>query len=122
MNVRFEMDLNIQINKNILVLNGKEIKFDHNIRQFKTFGDDVVVLLAIPNNDDSLDNIYCYSSNGIIKWQVQPIKEVFPEMKRVYSFEQMSEIDGQISASDFYGRRFMIDPETGKITKKDIVK
>lgn len=122
MNARFTMEINIQINKNILVLNGKEIKFDHNIRQFKTVGDDVVVLLAIPNNDNTLDNIYCYASYGIIKWQVQPIKEAFPEMKQVYPFEQMSVIDGQISASDFYGRRFIIDPETGHITKKDIVK
>lgn len=122
MNERCFMELNIQINKNILVLNGKEIKFDHNIRQFRTVGDDVVVLLAIPNNDDTLDNIYCYASYGIIKWQVQPIKEAFPEMKQVYPFEQMSVIDGMIAASDFYGRRFFIDPETGKITKKDIVK
>lgn len=116
------MELNVQIDKNILVLNGKNIKFDHNIRQFKTIGDDVVVLLAIPNNDNTLDNIYCYSANGIIKWQVQPIKEAFPEMKMVYCFEQMSVIDGMISASDFYGRRFFIDPKTGMITKKDIVK
>jgi hypothetical protein len=72
------MSLEIKINKNVLVLNGKTIKFDHNIRQFKTIGDDVVVLLAIPNNDNTLDNIYCYSSSGIIKWQVQSIKEAFP--------------------------------------------
>lgn len=122
MNERFSMELNIQINKNILVLNGKEIKFNHDIRQFKTVGDDIVVLLAIPNNDNTLDNIYCYTSFGIIKWQVQPIKEAFPDLKQVFPFEQMSVVDGQISASDFYGRRFFIDAETGKITKKDIVK
>lgn len=116
------MDLNIQINNNILKLNNKEIKFDHNIRQFKTIGDDVVVLLAIPYNDNTLDNIYCYTANGIIKWQVQSIKEAFPEMKQLFPFEQMSVVDGEISAADFYGRRFFIDPKTGKITKKDIVK
>lgn len=114
--------MEIKINKNILTLNGKEIKFNYDIRQFKTIGEDIVVLLAIPGNDDTLDNIYCYGQNGIIKWQVQPIKDAFPDMKRVYCFEQMSIIDGQISASDFYGRRFMINPADGKITSKDIVK
>lgn len=116
------MDINIQIEKNILVLNGKKIKFSHNIRQFKTIGDDVVVLLDIPSDDDTLDNIYCYFSNGIIKWQVQPLKEAFPELKQVFPFEQMSVIDGVISATDFYGRRFMINPKDGKILSKDIVK
>lgn len=114
--------MEIQINKNILKLNGKEIKFNHDIRQFKTVGDDVVVLLVIPNNDNTLDNIYCYSSNGIIKWQVQPIKEAFPEMKQVFPFEQMSVLDDKIGASDFYGRRFMINISDGKIVQKDIVK
>lgn len=114
--------MEIQTHDNILKLNGKEIKFSHNIRQIQTIGTDVVVLLAIPNNDDTLDNIYCYGSYGIIKWQVQPIKEAFPEMKQVFPFEQMSIIDGKISASDFYGRRFFINPDDGKITKKDIVK
>lgn len=114
--------MEIKINKNILTLNGKDIKFKHDIRQFKTIGEDVFILLSIPNNDDTLDNIYCYGQNGIIKWQVQPIKEAFPEMKRVYCFEQMSIIDGQISASDFFGRRFIINSKTGKIEKKDIVK
>lgn len=114
--------MEININKNILELNGKQIKFSHDIRQFTTVGDDVIVLLSILGNDDTLDNIYCYGQNGIIKWQVQPIKEAFPDMKRVYCFEQMSIINGEISASDFYGRRFKIDVATGKILGKDIVK
>lgn len=116
------MELNIKIDKNILTLNNKTIKFDHNIRQFKTIGDDIVVLLSIPGNDSTLDNIYCYSSIGIIKWQVQPLKDAFPELKQVFPFEQMSIIDGVISATDFYGRRFMINPKDGKILSKDIVK
>ncbi len=114
--------MEIKIDKNVLTLNGKNIKFDHDIRQFKTVGNDVVVLLAIPNNDNTLDNIYCYGSYGIIKWQVQPIKDVYPELKQVFPYEQMSVIDDQISASDFYGRRFFINISDGKITKKDVVK
>ena len=117
------MTISIQIEKNILVLNGKRIKFSHNIRQFKTINDDsVAVLLAIPGNDDTLDNIYCYFSNGIIKWQVQPLKEAFPELKNVFPFEQMSIIDGKISATDFYGRKFLINTDDGKILSKEIVK
>lgn len=114
--------MEIKIENNILTLNKKTIKFDHNIRQFKTVGDDVIVLLAIPNNDNTLDNIYCYGSYGIIKWQVQPIKDVFPELKQVFPYEQMSIIDDKISASDFYGRRFLINISDGKIVQKDIVK
>lgn len=116
------MTLNIQIDKNILVLNNKTIKFSHDIRQFKTFGDDVIVLLSIPGNDNTLDNIYCYSGNGIIKWQVQPLKDAFPELKQVFPFEQMNITDDKISATDFYGRRFIINPKDGKILSKDIVK
>ena len=36
------------------------------------------------------------------------------------TIEQMSIIDGKISATDFYGRRFMINTEDGKIISKDI--
>lgn len=116
------MDINIQIENNILSLNGKKIKFSHNIRQFKTIGDDILVLLDIPSDDDTLDNIYCYFSNGIIKWQVQPLKDAFPDLKKVFPFEQMNVTDGEISATDFYGRRFVIDSKNGKILSKDIVK
>lgn len=114
--------MEIQTNDNILKLNGKEIKFSHNIRQVQTYGSDVIVLLSIPNNDDTLDNIYCYGSYGIIKWQVQPIKEAFPELKQAFPFEQMSLIEDQLSASDFFGRRFFINLADGKLTKKDVVK
>lgn len=114
--------MDIQIKDNILILNGKNIKFNHKIRQFKTIGDDVVILLEIPNGDDTLDNIYCYGSYGIIKWQVQPIKEAFPDLKMVFPYEQLNIKDGELWASDFYGRRFFINAEDGKITKKDIVK
>ncbi len=114
--------MEIKINKNKLEINGKEITFTHNIRQFKTIGADIAVLLEIPNNDDSIDNIYCYDKNGMIKWRVQPIREAFPEMKRVYCYEQMNIKEGQISATDFYGRRFIIDPIDGRIVKKEIVK
>ena len=114
--------MDIQINDNILVLNGKNIKFSHKIRQYKTIGDDVVVLLDIPSDDDTLDNIYCYGKMGIIKWQVQPIKEAFPEMKMVYCYEQMSIINDELCATDFYGRRFFIGKADGKLYKKDVVK
>ena len=48
--------------------------------------------------------------------------EAFPELKQVFPFEQMSIIDEVISATDFYGRRFIINPKDGKILSKDIVK
>lgn len=114
--------MDIKTEKNILTLNNKTITFKHDIRQIDANGDNVIVLLAIPNNDNTLDNIYCYGQNGIIKWQVQSIKEAFPEMKNVFPFEQMSIIDDKISASDFYGRRFFINISDGQIIGKDIVK
>ncbi len=114
--------MDIKTEKNILTLNNKKIKFDHNIRQIDAYDDNVIILLEIPNNDNTLDNIYCYGQNGIIKWQVQSIKEAFPEMKNAFPFEQMSIIDDKISASDFYGRRFFINIADGQIVGKDIVK
>lgn len=114
--------MNIKTEKNILTLNNKKITFKHNIRQVNAENDNIIVLLGIPNNDQTLDNIYCYGQNGIIKWQVQSIKEAFPEMKNVFPFEQMAVIDGKLSASDFYGRRFFINIDDGQIIGKDIVK
>lgn len=114
--------MEIQIQDNILVLNGKKITFNHKIRQVKSVNGVVIVLLAIPSNDDTLDNIYCYNEKGIIKWQVQSIKDVFPELKRVYPFEQMQVFEDKIGASDFYGRRFFINIADGLIVGKDIVR
>ena len=114
--------MEIKVNKNILSINNKDIKFSHDIRNYLTIDDKVIVLLSIPFNDETLDNIYCYNKYGIIQWQVQPIKEAFPDLKTALCFEFISIVDNELGATDFYGRRFIINPENGKLIRKEIVR
>lgn len=109
------MNTNFEYGKTFLKIGEKNITFTLNIRDVKQAGQFVVVLLEVPNGDDTLNNIYAYDLNGKLKWQVQPVTEKFSDLVNPLPYENMFCEDNKISASDFYGRKFWIDLETGKL-------
>lgn len=107
------------INKKSLILdNSKEVKFEYEIRQVIEADMIIVVLLEIPINDHTVDNIYGINKDGIKQWRVESHNDKFKE----FPYEQMIMKDGKILATDFYGRRYHIRITDGKIIEKDIVK
>ena len=100
--------------KILLEVNGKSIKFDHNIDEIKVINDGVLVLLDIPVDDETLDNIYFVSSDGDILWRIAEPKDLN------YGKDRSAYIGFTISdegnwAIDFFGRSFSFDINTGKI-------
>ncbi len=110
------MALEVLCRKNNLFINGKPMKFDYEVGNAFVVDNKIVFLLRIPNGDPTLKNIYCLSEDCQFLWQVQSQVEAFPEVKEELPFEGMTlRENGNISAYDFFGRDFDIDPTTGKI-------
>lgn len=115
------MNEQIKINKNILTVNNTEIIFDHDIRDVKIFRDLIIVLLAIPFNETELDNLYAISKQGKIAWRVQALDTVFPNQNNL-PYEQIHVNKNEITATDFYARRYFINHLNGNIEKREIGK
>ncbi|KHD38183.1 hypothetical protein NL50_01355 [Clostridium acetobutylicum] len=115
------MNEQIKINKNILIINNIYVEFDYNIRDAKLLGDLIIVLLSVPFDKTEFDNLYAISKQGKLVWRVQGLNTVFPNQNNL-PYEQMSVNENVITATDFYARRYFINPLNGNINKSDIVK
>ena len=73
------MALNVLYRKNTLFINNKPLNFDYTIGNAFPIGDKIVFMLEIPQNKDTLRNIYCLNSNCQFMWQVQSPLEAYPE-------------------------------------------
>ncbi|URZ04109.1 hypothetical protein [Clostridium felsineum] len=108
-------------NGHYCIYNNIDVRFDYNIRDVKLFGDLIIVLLSIPFDKTELDNLYAISKQGKVVWRVQGLNTVFPNQSNL-PYEQMNVNENVITATDFYARRYFINPLNGNIEKSDIVK
>jgi hypothetical protein len=109
------------IKENILFIDSKKIKFDFNIRKVIEYFDRVIILLNIPYTKNDINNIYCIDRSGKIVWQSEDLNTIYPNIKNL-PYEQMGIKDNTLYASDFYGRSYSINLDTGKIEGCHIVK
>jgi len=110
--------MKVSCKNNRLTIDGESIEFSHEIRQIEMFENKIIVLLSIPQNDNTRDNIYAVSDTADILWRVESLTAKYLELP----YEQMVIHGDEVRATDFYGRRVFISGNTGAITKKDIVK
>ncbi len=115
------MDINYTYNDNELIINNLKVTFDYPIRDARLLDKNIIILLSIPYNDDTIDNLFLINIQGDMVWRSQNLKELFPKEK-LLPYEQMIIDDQEIRVSDFYGRRYFINPSNGKIIKRDITK
>ncbi|URZ01287.1 hypothetical protein [Clostridium felsineum] len=80
-----------------------------------------MVLLSIPFDKTEMDNLYAISKQGKVVWRVQRLNTVFFNQNNL-PYEQMNVNENFITATDFYARRYFINPLNGNIEKSDIVK
>lgn len=110
------MALNVQFRKNTLFVNDKQLNFDFEVGNAFVKDNKIIFLLKIPYDNNTLRNIYCLSADCQFLWQVQSALEAYPKINEELPFENMVlKENGNISASDFYGRNFEINPADGKI-------
>ncbi|NLK96353.1 MAG: hypothetical protein GX275_14400 [Clostridiales bacterium] len=111
----------IKVNGNELSIDSKIIKFNYDIRDTKLVNNQVIVLLSIPFNVNEIDNIYAVSLDGKINWKVESLSVINPDGNNL-PYENMFLNNEELTATDFYGRRYFINTINGTIIKKDIVK
>lgn len=107
--------------KNKIVINGKEMKFDYDIRTVIVLDNYYYVLLSIPFNVCYLNNLYCIDKNGNLVWQSEDLNSLFPTVKNL-PYEYIGIKDNVLHAIDFYGRNYQIRLFDGKVEKCNIVK
>lgn len=115
------MEINFDGNK--LFISNIEVEFKHKVRSILQIDDSIIVLLEIPNKDNTINNIYAVSKQGEIIWQAEDISKLFPA-ERNMPYEQIffSSSENKLIASDFYARRYIIDPSNGAIIGRSITK
>ncbi len=116
-----EMNNVIKINKNELCIDKKIMEFKYDIRDAKVLDNQIIVLLSIPFNVDEIDNIYAVSLDCKINWKVESLSIINPNGNNL-PYESMFFNNGELTATDFYGRRYFINITDGTIEKRDIVK
>ena len=106
--------------KHQLIVNGKVVKcFKFEIRNIIEHGDEFIVLLEIPfDNDIEKNNILRVDGSGNVVWTI----DNSGYSNNIYPFEQMTLRDGWLYATDFHGRRLKVDIKTGKIVDMTISK
>ena len=106
---------------NKIVVDNNKVVFDHNIRYVKEVNDTLIVLLEVPNNVTYLNNVFGITKIGEIKWRIQSVSDVFP-VKNQLPFENLMVNGNDVYVSDFYGRRFLLNPTNGEILSSDVVR
>ena len=110
----------LEYKKHQLIVNGKVIKsFKFEIRKVIEQGDEFIVLLEIPFDNESVkNNILRIDASGNVLWMI----DNSGYSNNIYPFEQMTLRDGWLYATDFYARRLKVDIKTGKIVDMAISK
>ena len=110
----------LEYKKHQLIVNGKVIKsFKFEIRKVIEQGDEFIVLLEIPFDNESVkNNILRIDASGNVVWTINNSGY----SNNSYLFEQMTLRDGWLYATDFYARSLKVDIKTGKIVDMAISK
>lgn len=117
------MSNNISYIDNVLTLPNKTVKFPFDIDSMIVFNGVFVVLLDIPNEDNTIDNIYALNIDGKKLWKVQSVNKVYPNITKFSPYVGMSLLEnGNISATNYFGMNYEISIENGKILSKRMVK
>lgn len=106
----------INVNGNELSINSKVIRFKYDIRDTKVINNQVIVLLSIPFNVNEIDNIYGVSLDAKINWRVESLNSINSNGNNL-PYENIFLKNGELTATDFYGRRYFINTLNGEILK-----
>lgn len=110
-----------QYNNKGIEINRIKHEFNFNIRKVVKYEGRYIVLLSIPFDSQEINNIYCLDSQANLVWRSEDLATLYPKIKNL-PYEQMGIKDDAIYASDFYGRNYKINLDTGKIEDCAIVK
>ena len=105
-----------QHNDRILTIGDQTVEMPYRVRKVIEQEPLMFVLLAVPNDVNDTRNVYGYRGAEEV-WQVQGLDEIYPDRKNL-PFEDIRLTEEGLAGADFYGRRYLIDPQTGRIVKQ----
>lgn len=115
------MDIKFEGNKLSLPFN--KISFKHDIDNVIEAKGRIVVLLDIPNDDDTIDNIFALDINGKKLWRVQPLKEYNSNITQFSPYVGIGLLEnGNITATNYFGMSYEISIADGKILNATLTK
>lgn len=91
--------------------------FDYRIDCVMFRNEAIIILLDIPYEDNSKDNLYAISFDGKLLWRVESIDKFLPH-KNNQCYCNIHYVYDKLIVSDFSGKVFEINLETGKIIKQ----
>ena len=104
-----------------ILINEHQRQFDYPIRDVIRYNELFIVLLGIPFDKDYINNIFCLDDTANIVWQAEDISNKY-DVPQKLPYEQMA-VDGErLFASDFYGRCFVFEANTGRVLDRKLVK
>jgi len=96
----------------------KEINFDFPIKQVIQFNNKVFIRIEPSVGEVFNENIYCFSQNGILLWQVKPINY----MNLDCPYTNMVIQDDKLISYNWCGEKMHINLESGEIVDKKFTK
>lgn len=114
----------VSIDYNILNIGDTKITVKYPIKQVENIGGKYVVLLKIPRVElgpEELNNILCYDENGEMCWQISDILPPSIVSKEQIPYVAIQIMNGKLYATDFWGRKFNVNTENGKLIDVKIV-
>lgn len=114
----------ISINNNILAIGHAKITTKYPIKNIVKLNEKYIILLKIPHVElgiEELNNIMCYDENGKICWRISNELPSNIISKDQIPYVAIQVIAGKLYATDFWGRKFNVDIETGKLINVKIV-
>ncbi len=108
----------IFIDDNILSINNTEITLKYSIKKIEKVRDKYIVLLKIPHvelGSEELNNILCYDKTGMMCWQISNELPSDIACTEQIPYVAIQVIEEKLYATDFWGRKFNVDIESGKL-------
>jgi len=107
-----------------VVIGDRKVKTKYSVKKIIKFENFSYVLLKIPRVDleyDELNNVFCYDAQGNLVWQIDNSMPSCVKSKEQIPYIDLEIIDGLLYATDFWGRRFLVERTTGKLLDIKIV-
>lgn len=114
----------INVGKNILSLENISVITKYPIKKVEKLNSKYVVLLKIPRVElgfEELNNISCYDETGNKCWQISNNMPSDIISKEQIPYVAIQVKDGKLYATDFWGRRFNVNIDTGRLIDVKIV-
>jgi len=109
---------------NILCIGDTKITVKYPIKKIERINDKYIVLLKIPRVElgvEELNNILCYDEKGKLCWRISDQLLLNIVSKQQIPYVAIQVLDGELYATDFWGRKFNVDVENGKLIDVKIV-